>query len=50
MATNYTAVNELVVTDVIEPAVPIAKSEVFRPSDILDDRAAEFLDPDYWKD
>jgi hypothetical protein len=50
VATNYTAVNELVVTDVIEPAVPIAKSEVFRPSDILDDRAAEFLDPDYWKD
>ena len=50
VATNYTAVNELVVTDVIEPAVPIAKNEVFRPSDILDDRAAEFLDPDYWND
>ena len=50
VATNYTAVNELVVTDVIEPAVPISKSEVFRPSDILDDRASEFLDPDYWKD
>ena len=50
IATNYTEVNELVVTDVIEPAAPIARSEVFRPSDILDERASEFLDPDFWKD
>lgn len=49
-ATSYTAVNELVVTDVREPAVQIPRSEVFRPSDILSDKAAEFRDPDFWKD
>ena len=49
-ATEYTAVNELVVTDVREPAVQIPRSEVFRTSDILSDKAAEFLDPDFWKD
>ena len=45
-----TAVNELVVTDLREPAVPIARSEQFRTSDILSDKAAEFMDPDFWKD
>jgi len=50
VATSYTAVNELVVTDLREPAVPIARSEQFRPSDILSDKAAEFQDPDFWKD
>ena len=49
-ATGYTAVNELVVTDVREPAVQIPRSESFRTSDILSDKAAEFLDPDFWKD
>ena len=49
-ATTYTAVNELVVTDVREPAVPIQRAEMFRTSDILSDKAAEFLDPDYWRD
>jgi hypothetical protein len=49
-ATSYTAVNELVVTDLREPAVPIARSEQFRTSDILSDKAAEFMDPDFWKD
>ena len=49
-ATSYAAVNELVVTDVREPAVPIARAEAFRTIDILSDKAAEFLDPDYWKD
>ena len=38
------------VTDLVEPAVPIAKSEVFRPSDVLDDKAPLFQDPDFWKD
>lgn len=50
IATSYTVVNELVVTDRIEPAAPIARYEQFRPSDILDDKAAEFLDPEFWKD
>lgn len=50
IATGYTEVNELVVTDVIEPAVPVARNEMFRPNDILDERASEFLDPDFWKD
>ena len=50
LATSYTAVNELVVTDVREPAVQIPREESFRTIDILSDKAAEFLDPDYWKD
>jgi len=49
-ATSYTVVNELVVTDVREPAVPIARAEMFRTNDILSDKAAEFRDPDFWKD
>jgi len=49
-ATSYTAVNELVVTDLRKEAVPIPKSEVFRTSDILSDKAYEFTDPDFWKD
>ncbi|MBO4558159.1 MAG: carboxypeptidase-like regulatory domain-containing protein [Bacteroidales bacterium] len=50
LATNYTAVNELVVTDLLSPADPIARSEAFRTQDVLSDKAAEFLDPDFWKD
>jgi hypothetical protein len=50
IATNYTVVNELVVTDVVEPAVPITRNEEFKPSDVLDDKAPLFLDPDFWKD
>ena len=50
IATNYTVVNELVVTDVVEPAVPIPRNEMFKPSDVLDDMAPLFLDPDFWKD
>ena len=49
-ATGYTVVNELVVTDVREPAVQIPRSEVFRTIDILSDKAAEFQDPDFWRD
>ena len=50
LATSYTAVNELVVTDVRVPAVQIPRDEMFRTIDILSDKAAEFQDPDYWKD
>ena len=49
-ATSYTAVNELVVTDLREPVLQIPRSETFRTSDILSDKAAEFADPDFWKD
>lgn len=49
-ATNYTSVNELVVTELITPAVQIPREEVFRPKDILDDKAPLFLDSDFWKD
>ena len=49
-ATSYAVVNELVVTDVREPAVPIPRAEAFRTVDILSDKAAEFQDPDFWKD
>ncbi len=48
--THYTAVNELVVTDVREPAAPIARQDRFTAKDILSDKAAEFLDPDFWND
>ena len=49
-ATSYAVVNELVVTDVREPAVPIPRAEAFRTVDILSEKAAEFQDPDFWKD
>ena len=49
-ATAYAVVNELVVTDLREPAVQIPRNEVFRTVDILSDKAAEFQDPDFWKD
>ncbi len=50
IATSYTAVNELVVTDLREPAAQIPRAEMFRTVDILSEKAAEFSDPDYWKD
>ena len=49
-ATAYAVVNELVVTDLREPAVPIARAEAFRSVDYLIEKAAEFQDPDFWKD
>jgi hypothetical protein len=49
-ATAYAVVNELVVTDLREPAVPIPRAEAFRTVDILSDKAAEFQDPDFWRD
>lgn len=49
-STSYTAVNELVVTDLREEAVPIPRSEMFRASDVLSEKAVEFQDPDFWKD
>ena len=48
--TRYTAVNELVVTDVRPEAVPIPRKERFRSTDYLNDKAEEFLDPDFWAD
>lgn len=48
--THYTAVNELVVTDVRPEAIPITRKERFRSSDYLNDKAEEFQDPDFWAD
>lgn len=48
--TNYTAVNELVVTDVRPEVKPIRRQERFRPKDFLNEKAREFQDPDFWKD
>ena len=48
--THYTAVNELVVTDVRPEAIPIPRKERFRSSDYLNDKAQEFQDPDFWAD
>ena len=46
--THYTAINELVVTDVRPEAVPIPKAERFRINDCLNDKAPEFMDPGFW--
>ena len=48
--THYTAINELVVTDVRPEAIPIPRKERFRGTDYLNDKAQEFQDPDFWKD
>lgn len=48
--THYTAVNELVVTDVCPEATPISRKERFNPKDCLAEKALEFRDPDFWKD
>lgn len=48
--THYTAVNELVVTDVRDNPQPIRRQERFRTVDFLPDQAAHFLDPDFWQD
>lgn len=48
--TDYTAVNELVITDVRPEAVPIERSQRFRTSDYLTDKSSEFTDPDFWSD
>lgn len=48
--TRYTAVNELVVTDVRPEAIPIPRRERFRSNDFLNDKAEEFQDPDFWAD
>lgn len=48
--TRYTAVNELVITDVRPEATPISREERFKLRDFLPDKAPEFYDPDFWKD
>lgn len=48
--THYTAVNELVVTDVRPEATPIDRKDRFRKTEFLTDKALEFLDPDFWAD
>ena len=50
LRTRYTTVNELVVTDVREEAVPIARKDRFRARDCLAEKAPEFQDPDFWQD
>ncbi|MBR1868993.1 MAG: carboxypeptidase-like regulatory domain-containing protein [Bacteroidales bacterium] len=49
-STNYTVVNELAVTGLLEPAVQIPRAEMFRVEDILEDKAALFMDEEFWKD
>ena len=48
--THYTAVNELVVTDVRPEAVPIHRQDRFRVHETLPDKAPAFYDPDFWQD
>lgn len=48
--TRYTAVNELVVTDIRPEATPIPRRERFSSKDFLPDVAPQFYDPDFWAD
>ncbi len=48
--THYTAINELVVTDVYPDAVSIPRRERFRTKDYMSDKAMEFQDPEFWAD
>ena len=48
-ATSYAIVNETVVTDIIQPVVPIARAEQFRSTDTMTDKAAAFFDPEFWE-
>ena len=50
LKTRYTAVNELVITDVRPEATPISRADRFKLRDFLPDKAPEFYDPDFWKD
>lgn len=49
-STNYTSINELVVTDKYPVATPIPRAEQFRLREALSDKAELFTDPDFWKD
>ena len=51
-STEFTAIAEMVVTNRHsgEEAVPIARQEAFRSSEILADKSVSYSDPDFWKD
>lgn len=48
--TTYTSVNELVVTNLREPVELIERKDMFKVTDVMEDKAAEFMDPDFWAD
>lgn len=48
--TTYTSVNELVVTNLREPVELIDRKDMFKVTDVMEDKAAEFMDPDFWAD
>ena len=48
--TNYSCINELVVTGVSPEATPIPRNMQFRSNDALSEKADFFADPDFWKD
>ena len=50
LATSYAVINESVITDVVEPAAPITRQEMFRSTDYMTDKASEFMDAEFWKD
>lgn len=50
LSTSYAVINETVITDVVQPAVPITRQEMFKTTDFMSDKAAEFQDPEFWKD
>lgn len=50
IATSYSLVNELVITDLRADVQPISRADMFKPSDILSEKSSEFSDPDFWDD
>ncbi len=48
--TNYSCINELVVTGVSPEATQIPRERQFRSRDALSEKAEYFSDPDFWKD
>lgn len=48
IATSYSVVNELVITDLRADVQPISRADMFKSSDILSEKSAEFSDPDFW--
>ncbi|MBQ6087441.1 MAG: carboxypeptidase-like regulatory domain-containing protein [Bacteroidales bacterium] len=50
LQTNYSCVNELVVTGVAPEPVPIPREDQFKSRDALSEKAEYFTDPDFWKD
>ena len=50
LKSNYTSINELVITDLYPQAEQITRQEAFRTTESLSDMTDLFTDPEFWKD